>query len=96
MRQLRQTLQLCLSSNLSVRECSRVLGIGKTTVSSIISHARAAGLDWTLAQSLDDAQLKARLYPPAVGRCSSHLEPDYTHIHQELKRCGVTLQLLWE
>lgn len=31
-----------------------------------------------------------------MGRSSSHLEPDYAHIHQELKRSGVTLQLLWE
>jgi transposase len=31
-----------------------------------------------------------------VPRSARHLEPDYAYIHQELKRPGVTLQLLWE
>ena len=31
-----------------------------------------------------------------MPRAARHLEPDYAHIHQELKRPGVTLQLLWE
>lgn len=96
MRQLRQTLRLHLESGLSMRECSRVLGIGKTTVGDILLKARAAGVDWLAAQSLSDEELEARLYLPAAPRAAGHLEPDYTYIHQELKRPGVTLQLLWE
>jgi transposase len=96
MRQLRQTLRLHLEAGLSLRECARVLDIGKTTVNDIVRNARAAGVDWTVAQSLSDEELEARLYRPAVPRSARHLEPDYAHIHQELKRPGVTLQLLWE
>ena len=96
MRQLRQTLRLHLESGLSLREVSRVLGIGKTTIGDIVRNARAAGVDWAVAQSLSDEQLEARLYRPAAPRAARHLEPDYAHIHQELKRAGVTLQLLWE
>jgi transposase len=96
MRQLRQTLRLHLESGLSLRECSRVLGIAKTTVGDIVRNARAAGIDWVVAQSLSDEELEARLYRPAVPRSAHHLEPDYAWVHQELKRPGVTLQLLWE
>lgn len=96
MRQLRQTLRLHLEAGLSTRECSRVLGIGKTTIGDIVLKARAAGVDWVVAQTLSDEELEARLYRPAVPRAASHLEPDYAYIHQELKRQGVTLQLLWE
>jgi transposase len=96
MRQLRQTLRLHLEAGLSLRECSRVLGIGKTTIGDIVRNARAAGVDWALAQTLSDEELEARLYRAAVPRSSRHLEPDYALIHQELKRPGVTLQLLWE
>jgi transposase len=96
MRQLRQTLRLHLESELSLRECSRVLGIGKSTIADIVRKARAAGVDWVVAQSLTDDQLEARLYQPAVPRAARHLEPDFAYIHQELKRPGVTLQLLWE
>jgi hypothetical protein len=31
-----------------------------------------------------------------VARESRHLEPNHAHIHCELRRPGVTLQLLWE
>ena len=96
MRQLRQTLRLHLEAELSLRECSRVLGIAKTTIGDIVRNARAAGVDWAVAQTLSDAELEARLYQPAVPRLARHLEPDYALIHQELKRPGVTLQLLWE
>jgi transposase len=96
MRQLRQTLRLHFESGLSLRECSQLLGLGKSTVGDIVRNARAAGVDWALAQSLSDEELEARLYRAAVPRAARHLEPDYTRIHQELKRPGVTLQLLWE
>ena len=68
----------------------------KSTVAKIVVLARVAGIDWATAQGLDDAILEARLYQPAVPRSARHLEPDFAYIHQELKRPGVTLQLLWE
>ena len=68
----------------------------KTTVGAIVSMARVAGVDWALAQTLNDEELEARVYRPAVPRSSRHLEPDFALIHQELRRPGVTLQLLWE
>ena len=36
------------------------------------------------------------LYRPAVPRASHQLAPDFAVVHQELKRAGVTLMLLWE
>jgi len=96
MLQVRQTLRLHLESGLSLRECSRVLGVSKTTVGEVVRMARAADVDWAVAQTLNDEELEARLYRPAVPKSSRHQEPNYAHIHQELKRPGVTLQLLWE
>ena len=43
---------------------------------------------------MDEASLEARLYPPRTP-ATRFGEPDYPRIHQELKRKGVTLQLLW-
>lgn len=48
------------------------------------------------ANVLSDEELQARLYPPPRPRSSVRQEPDYAALHQELKRPGVTLQLLWE
>ena len=61
-----------------------------------MSFARAAGVDWALAQTLTDEELEARLYRPPVPRACSRLEPDFALVHQELKHAGVTLMLLWE
>ena len=96
MRQLRQTLRLHLEARLSLRECARVRGLSKTTAGAIVSMARVAGVDWAIAQGLHDKELEALVYRPAVPRSSRHLEPDFTSIHQELRRPCVTLQLLWE
>jgi transposase len=96
MHRIRQTLRLQLEAGLSYAEIARAVGIGKGTVGKILLLARAAGVDWALAQTLTDEELEARLYRPAVPRASRQLEPDYAWIHQELKRPGVTLQLLWE
>ncbi|MBP8191937.1 MAG: IS21 family transposase [Aquabacterium sp.] len=96
MSKIRHTLQLLHSGNLSTRQIGAALGISKSTVSEIASYTRAAALDWEQAQQLSDEELQARLYRPPVARQSRHLEPDYAHLHGELKRPGVTLQLLWE
>ncbi len=96
MSKIRHTLQLLHSGNLSIRQIGAALGISKSTVSEIASYTRAAGLDWAQTQNLSDEELQARLYRPPVTRQARHLEPDYAQIHSELKRAGVTLQLLWE
>ena len=96
MRQLRQTLRLHLDSGLSLRECSQVLGVPKSTVGDAVRLARVAGVDWGIAQSLSDQELEARVYRQPGQRSIRQLEPDFAFIHQELKRPGVTLQLLWE
>ena len=96
MSKIRHTLQLLHSGNLSQRQIGAALGISKSTVSEIASYTRAAGLDWEQVQHLSDEELQVRLYRPPVARQSRHLEPDYAHLHSELKRPGVTLQLLWE
>jgi transposase len=96
MRQIRQTLQLHYQAGLSYAQVARALGVAKSTVGKTVSLARAAGVDWALAQSLSDEELDARLYRPPAPRASRRLEPDFAHVHQELKRPGVTLMLLWE
>ncbi len=96
MSKIRRTLQLLAESGLSTRQVAAALNISKTTVSEIAMYARDAGVDWPLASSLSDDELQARLYPPPRPRSTHRREPDYPALHQELKRPGVTLQLLWE
>ena len=60
---------------------------------------RRGRVTWPLPPSLTDQGLEALLFAPIGGsRPGARLkdEPDWTAIHRELRRPGVTLQLLWE
>ena len=96
MRQIRETLRPHLQAGLSLNEVSRTLKISKSAAAKYSSLARVAGVDREVAQTLSDGELEARLFRPALARSSYQLAPDFALVHQELKRPGVTLQLLWE
>jgi transposase len=85
-----------MQAGLSYGEVGRTLNISKSVVGKYVSLARVAGVDWGVAQTLSDEDLEARLYRPALTRASNQSAPDFGVVHQELKRAGVTLMLLWE
>ncbi len=95
MRKIREFLRLALGEGLSRRTTAAATGLPYTTVSDHLARAARAGLGWPLPDGLDDAQLEARLFarsepPPAASRPV----PDWATVHRELRRKGVTLQLL--
>ena len=56
-----------------------------------------AGLSWPLSASLSEAELEAKLFPPAPSvPVSERAEPDWAALHAEMRRPGVTLMLLWQ
>ena len=97
MRKIRDVLRLTHAMGMSRRVVGEVTGIGKTAVGDYVRRASAAGLTWPIPEAIDDAELERRLFPPADGvNCTTRAEPDWAHIHAELKRRGVTLALLWQ
>ena len=96
MRLLREILRLRHSGNLSQREIARSLSVGLGTVCQGLARAAQAGLSWPLPEGLDDVQLEALLAGPRVPSSSGGRPlPDLARLHEELRRPGVTLQLLW-
>ena len=98
MRKIRDVLRLT-AAGLSSRQVAASLSIGGTTVIDCLQRARAAGVDWPLPEDITDEMLEARLYPAATAIAAMSArrpQPDWPIIHRELKRPGVTLQLLWE
>ena len=57
-----------------------------------------AGLTWPIPAEIDDAELEGRLFRrrPASSRRPAKPMPDWSKVHAELKRRGVTLVLLWQ
>lgn len=97
MRKLKDTLRL-RAAGLTVRQISRSLRISTGVVSKYLQLAHRAGLSWPLPDHFDDATLERTIYgvAPHPTGASRFAEPDYAQMHEQLKRKGVTLRLLWE
>lgn len=96
MRKIRDVLRLSAAS-MSKRQIAASLGVSATAAGECIRRARRAGLRWPVPAELSDAALERRLYPPPAAAAKDRRpQPDCAAIHRELRRAGVTLQLLWE
>ena len=97
MRKIREVLRLSHDAGLGVRACAKSLSISPSTVGEYLRRAQAAGLTWPLPEGLDEAELERQLFPPPPAVASDERPvPDWTEVHRELKRKGVTLFLLWQ
>ncbi|WP_201241734.1 IS21 family transposase [Halorhodospira halophila] len=94
MKKIVEVLRLKHEAKLSHAQIARACGLSKGAVSKYVSLAQAKGLSWPLPEGTDQRRLEALLYP-AQRPPERFAEPDYFQIHQQLKRKGVTLQLLW-
>jgi len=96
MRQIKEVLRLKFEAKLSHEHIAAATGLSKGAVTSYLKRALDAGISWPLEPHLDDVVLEARLFRLASVPAAGHAAPDFALIHQELKRKGVTLMLLWE
>ncbi len=97
MRKVREVLRLSWGGQLSTRAVARSCAMGRTTVREYLQRAVAAGLSWPLPEGLSDSELEALLFPPPVSPDQAPRPlPEWKTVHEELKRKGVTLFLLWE
>lgn len=94
MRKIREILRMRWHLELTVREVSRGLGISVGVVQKIAGRAKTAGLTWEAVEGLDEAALEERLYGRPAAPGSDRPRPDPVYIHRELRRAGVTLELL--
>lgn len=97
MRTIRELLRLALSSELGDRDIGRSLGVSHPTVKKYVEAIQSAGLDWAAIEQMDDTALQS-IIKGSRGRKAdiNRPLPDYAYVHQELKKRGVTLYLLWQ
>jgi transposase len=67
--------------------------ISRQTVVTALKRAEELGMDYAGASEMSDRELANALYPPLSG--TAYKMPDYEHVHGEMAKSGVTLQLLW-
>ena len=97
MRKIREVLRLRLEAGLSIRQISASTKTSVGAIQKLLARADALNLNWPLPEDLDDGRLAALFYPGADPTTSTRYQvPDWATVHQELKRKGMTKQLLWE
>ena len=96
-RKIKEVLRLRWGCNLSDRKTATSCSVTHPTVADYVSRAETAGLSWPLPKDLDDTRLEQLLFPGVASISPGERPvPDCVKIHQEMRRKGVTLSLLWE
>ena len=98
MRKLREVLRLRFAKDLGYHQIAGSCSISSSTARDYVCRAEAAGLSWPLPSGLTERQLTERLFPGSLSESPGVRRPlpDLAGLHRELRRKGVTLQLLWE
>src|SRR5690606_14948970 len=95
MRKIREMLRPKWVAQGSHREVARSLSVSPGAVASAVGRARALALTWEAVEALSDDALEQQLYGPrAADVAGQRPAPDLAWIHRELRRPGVTLELL--
>jgi transposase len=95
MRHLREIFRQKFELGLAHRAIAQSVGVSLGAVATALSRARTMGLDWAQVQALGDDVLEERLYGGRRDKATDRAPlPDPAQLHIELRRTGVTLQLL--
>ena len=96
MRKVREVLRLRHALGVSERQIAATIGISRSTVGEYLRRAAVIGITWPVPEGVDEGELERRLFTPPTFESRLRPLPDWTYVHGELKRRGVTLLLLWE
>ncbi len=96
MKKIKEILRLKWDLGLSNRDIANSIQISPSTVGDCLKRVARAGLMWPLPTDMDDEKLEQMLYSPIRNKTpdGSH-DINWSNINLELKRKGVTRELLW-
>jgi len=96
MRKIAEVLRLKWECGLSNRTIARSCSISHSTVAEYLRRAQEAGLRWPLPADMAEDTLYELLFPKTPQPSSRVIPcPDWSFVHTELRKKGVTLRLLW-
>lgn len=101
MEKIKETLRLKFKNKMKHREIAQILKISPSLVSVYSQAYLKSNISWDIVTTLSEDALRSRIFPPRVKKDASGAplsgpSIDFKTIYEELKRKGVTLQLLWE
>jgi transposase len=95
MRKLKEVARLFLELHLGVRPIARACNISTSTASIYLEKLKELGADYKEISGMEEDTLYDLLFPKTETTPVQVL-PDFFYLHKEMKKKGVTLQLLYE
>jgi transposase len=97
MRKIREIFRLSMECGMTNREIAKSMSVSHTIVNRYLGRAKEMGLSKNGIATMDDHALK-RVFSqgPSQETSNNRIQPDWAWVHQEMKKKGVTLTLLWE
>jgi transposase len=95
MRRIKEALFLSLDKGLNQSQVAGALTLARSTVQDYLHRAARAGLTPKALATLTEEALEKMLFRREAPE-PLRPEPDCSYLHSELRKTGVTLQLLWE
>ena len=99
MKKVRELLHLVIGQGHSSRHAAKVAGMSKSSASEYVSGFKSSGLEFDRISKLSDSELLSAITGPngkGANERYANLVSRLGYIEKELKRPGVTLQLLWQ
>jgi transposase len=98
MRKVREIMRLGLNCQMGCREIARSCSISHSTVSEYLNRVKVMGLTYGEIENMSDGELEELVKGGRAAKANDNgrPQPDWEMIHNELKKSGVTLQLLWQ
>lgn len=98
MRKVRELLQLKYQRNYSARQAAKTVGIGKTAATEYLAGFKSSGLNYSCVAGMSDSELFKAIAKKKQTENQRYTDlcNQFIYFEKELKRTGVTLQLLWE
>ena len=95
MRRIKEALHLSFDKGLNQSQVAAALNMARSTVQDYLRRAEAIGLTSEGMKDLTENSLEKMLFK-RQEQAPQRPEPDCQYLHLELRKIGVTLQLLWE
>lgn len=94
MRSIREILRQKLELKRTNREIHAATGASLGKVGAVCSRCQKLKLSWADIATVSDEQLELKFYGPKLSSSAPRPTPNWLEVHTELKRPGVTLELL--
>ena len=84
------------AAHMSQREICRTRHMSQHSVSNVFNIAKEKGLAYEDVKDKSEEEVYQMFFPDKFSAENLFQQPDYSNVHAELKKKGVTLKLLWQ